>query len=47
MALVRDPHFWHRFSLAVHLDEEKSSTESNDSSLVSYVYYPIHSPVSY
>ncbi|KAI9815604.1 MAG: hypothetical protein M1832_005465 [Thelocarpon impressellum] len=22
MALVRDPAFWHRFSLAVHLDEE-------------------------
>ena len=39
MALVRDPLFWHRFSLAVHLDEEaKASMGKNEDPVLSYVY---------
>ncbi|PYH91099.1 hypothetical protein BO71DRAFT_333001 [Aspergillus ellipticus CBS 707.79] len=34
MALVRDPAFWRRFSLAIHLDEEaKGSNEHKDAHL--------------
>ncbi|PWY77068.1 hypothetical protein BO70DRAFT_397956 [Aspergillus heteromorphus CBS 117.55] len=34
MALVRDPAFWRRFSLAIHLDEEaKGSDEHKDAHL--------------
>jgi hypothetical protein len=31
MANVRDPAFWRRFSLAVHLDEEQNTTPDTQS----------------
>ncbi|RMZ76236.1 hypothetical protein DV738_g5049, partial [Chaetothyriales sp. CBS 135597] len=31
MAVVRDPAFWKRFSIAVHLDEEKGNFPDNQS----------------
>ncbi|RMJ26282.1 hypothetical protein PHISP_02859 [Aspergillus sp. HF37] len=41
MTVARDPCFWRRFSLAVHLDEEaKGSTEKNESSIFSYAFVP-------
>ncbi|PYI20109.1 hypothetical protein BO99DRAFT_402120 [Aspergillus violaceofuscus CBS 115571] len=38
MAQNRDPAFWRRFSLAIHLDEEsKASTPEKEVTLWSYV----------
>lgn len=37
MGLVRNPYFWRRFSLAVHLDEEaKGSIQKSETSIFSY-----------
>ncbi|KAI7188544.1 hypothetical protein D0869_02719 [Hortaea werneckii] len=34
MAVPRDPAFWKRFSMAVHMDEEKGAPEYSDSWLL-------------
>ncbi|RMZ87900.1 hypothetical protein DV736_g4872, partial [Chaetothyriales sp. CBS 134916] len=36
MAVVRDPAFWRRFSMAVHQDEEKGSFADNQSASTGY-----------
>jgi len=41
MAVVRDPSFWKRFSMAVHLDEERNAAvSSSDRPELKHTYVP-------
>lgn len=42
MALIRDPGFWRRFSLAVHRDEEaKGAADNREQEQSIYSYAPV------